>query len=749
MRKLLWFTVGFTGAVAVGAYLLPPQLYFYVSGGCALVLALSLVLMFRFPKARIAAMVAFGCVLGFLWQSVFEANYLSVARSLDGNTVTLTLTAEDCSYVTDYGAATQCSVEIDGKRYKIWTYHDEEFLLEPGDTLTGQFLIRSTLPGGSSESDYNRSHGIFLTARAKGELSYAQAETLPWRLYPVRWRIQLTQRLQELFPADTAGFARALLLGDTDGIDYETDTAFKISGIRHIIAVSGLHISILFSLVYFFVGRRKWLVALLGLPMLLLFAAIAGFSPSITRACIMHALTVLALLLDREYDPPTALSFAVLTMLVTDPWTITHVGFQLSVGCVMGIFLFAEPMQNWLLDRKRLGRFKGRKGKLVKWLAISASISISANIITTPLSALYFGTVSLVSVLTNLLTLWIISYIFYGIMLSLAASALFYPLGVMVAWLVAWPIRFVLSVAKLLAAFPLAAVYTESIYIVFWLIFCYILLAVFLLCKQKHPLLLGSCAAICLCVALLASWLEPTVDDCRLTVLDVGQGQCILLQSDGKHYLIDCGGDSDEKTADKAAALLLSQGIHKLDGLILTHFDGDHADGAAYLLQRIAVDTLFLPNSLDSNDVTETLLQHAGSTVLRVDRQTEIQFDHTKITLVPSKNGESDNESGLCVLFQRQNCDILITGDLSAKGELELMETISLPQLEVLIVGHHGSKYSTSRELLYKTQPQYAIISVGADNFYGHPTPEVLDRLQVAGCIVLRTDKLGNIIYRG
>lgn len=749
MRKLVWFTMGFSLAVGLGAYLLTPDAYFYASGGCALLLAALLAFMLRFPKVRIAAMVAFGLVVGFVWQSVFDANYLQVARCVDEQTLPLTLTATDRSELTNYGAATHCRVELDGKSYALVAYHDSEIMLSPGDTITGEFLLRCTLPGSGSDSDYSRAKGVFLTARAKGELTVATPDDPAWFVYPARWRFALTDRIEALFPADTKGFAKALLLGDTGDIDYGTDTALKLSGIRHVIAVSGLHVSILFAFVYGFCFKRKWLTAIISLPVLFLFAAVAGFSPSITRACIMHSLMVLSLLLEKEYDPPSALSFAVLVMLVANPWSVTNVGFQLSAGCLAGTFLFAKPISDWLLDPKRLGRFHGWRGGAGKWLSMSVSVSISANVFTVPLCANYFSTVSLVGVLTNLLTLWIVSVVFCGILLALVVSAVIYPVGVAFAWVTSWGIRYVLWMARLMAAFPLSAVYTASTYIVFWLIFCYLLLTVFLLFQRKYPVVLGCCAVLGLCVALAASWLEPLSDECRMTVLDVGQGQCILLQSDGKNYLIDCGGDSDTAAADKAAALLLSQGISRLDGLILTHYDSDHVGGALLLLQRINIEVLFLPNSEDAEGRARALQETAEHRVVYVDRDARISFGDTVITLIPSQNAENDNESGLCVLFQQKDCDILIVGDRSARGERELIEHITLPQLDVLVVGHHGSKYSTCRELLIITQPRIAAISVGADNFYDHPNQQTLDRLNEFDCLVLRTDLHGNIIYRG
>lgn len=749
MRKLMWFTLGFGIAAFAGSYALERQWYFLAAGACALLLAGCLALMLRYPKVRIGAMLLAGCVLGFCHQAAFDAFYLSTARAADEARLTLTITATNYAYETDYGAAVEGRIELSGISYKVRAYLPEDTALSPGDVVHGSFLLRCTLPGGARQSSYYRADGLFLIAYPKGELTVYPAEKLPWYGYPAYIRLNVTALLDDLFPADTAAFARALLLGDTSGIDYETDTELKLSGIRHVVAVSGLHVTILFSMVYALSGKKRIITALIGLPVLFVFAAVAGFSPSIVRACIMHALMVLAMLFDREYDPPTALSFAVLTMLVVNPWTFANVGFQLSVGCMAGILLFSDRIKNWLLQKKRLGRFKGKRRKIAGWFASSVSMSLSAVMLTTPLCAYYFGTVSLVGALTNLLTLWVISYIFYGIMLACAAALLFWPLGSGIAWLISWAIRFVLGVAGILADLPLAAVYTQSVYIVMWLILCYVLLAAYLCMKRKRPLSLGCCATIGLCIALAASWLEPLTDDCRVTVLDVGQGQCILLQSEGKNFLVDCGGDSDTAAADNAAGLLLSQGVERLDGLIITHYDRDHAAGAGYLLTRVDADFLYLPDCLDEDGTAESLISYAGGQIIMVREDMTVTFGGAKITLIPSESGRTNNESGLCILFQTEKCDILITGDRSASGERELIEQMQLPELEVLIVGHHGSKYSTCRELLIKTSPEIAIISVGADNSYGHPTDEVLERLRFFGCVIYRTDLNGTVIYRG
>lgn len=749
MRKLMWLTVGFVAATLAGCHWLAAEWYLLAAGAAALLLTVCLVIMLRTPKSRVPGMLIFGCLLGFLWQLGYDSFYLSPIRALDDLETPLVIEAADYSFDSDYGTGVEGRLQANGKTYSVRVYLPADTALEPGDTVSGTFHIGCTLRGCSRESAYYMADGTFLVAIARGEVTVTETERLPLRCRPAWLRHRISQRIEGIFPADTFAFAQALLLGDTTQIDYASDTTFKLSGIRHVIAVSGMHVTILFSLVYVFLGRRKWLTALVGIPVLIFFAAVAGFAPSISRACIMHILVVLAMLFGKNYDPPTALSFSVLVLLCINPWVITNTGFQLSVSCMAGIYLFSMPIQQWLLDRKRMGRFCGFPGKIAGWCAVTIAVSIGASIPTVPLCAYYFGTVSLVSVLTNLLTLWVISFVFYGIMLSCLLSCIYLPVGTAIAWMVAWPIRMVLGISKLLAAFPLAAVYTESIYIVFWLIFTYCLLAVYLLLRQRHPLILGLCATIGLCIALAFSWAEPLRDNVRMTVLDVGQGQCILLQSEGKTYMVDCGGDLDTAAADKAAAHLLSQGIGRLDGLILTHYDRDHAGGAAFLMQRIDVDVLYLPNSLDEAGIRYTLQSQATGRVIHVLQDLQISFGLTTLTLIPSENPESDNESGLCVLFQRENCDILITGDRSAAGERELIRHMELPDLEVLIVGHHGSRYSTCRELLIKTQPDVAIISVGRDNWFGHPTEDVLARLEKYGCAIYRTDRDGTVIYRG
>ena len=615
--------------------------------------------------------------------------------------------------------------------------------------MSGTFRLRLTHEGLEGNT-YHRGNGTFLLAYASEEVTVTPTGKFPLKHAPAVLRAGILQRLDALFPRDTAFFAKALLLGDRSDVDYETNTAFKLSGISHIIAVSGLHVSILFSVVFLLTGKRRILTALFGIPVLVLFAAVTGFSPSVTRACVMQLLMILATLVDQEYDPPTALSAAVLLMLLVNPLVITAASFQLSVGCMAGIFLFSEKIQRWLCGLPFWSGWKGRglRIRIRNWLTSGAAVTLSAMFFTMPLVAYYFGCISLVSVLTNLLTLWAVSWIFYGIMAVCLLSLLWNQGAVGLAWLISWLIRYVLTVAKTVARIPLTAVFTESPYIVCWIVVCYLLLLIFLLGKQKRPRILASCLVLSLMVALACSWLEPLVTDCRITVLDVGQGQSVLLQSRGKSYLVDCGGDVDTQAADRASETLLSMGIHRLDGLILTHYDSDHAGGIPELLTRIQTDAVFLPENAENEQAKQVVLDACGEKAVFLREDTKLSWEQSSLMVFAPLSYAHDNESGLCVLFHTENCDILITGDLNSNGEGRLVLEKDIPNLTALVAGHHGSPTSTGAGLLAALKPQYVFISVGEDNPYGHPSQAVLDRLAQYDCKVFRTDLDGTIVFR-
>ncbi len=740
MRIVLWLTLGFGAACAIAAYYPEVWLYLIVA---AVLLLLSFVLLGKKRKrsAAVFLLVLAGLLLGLVRYGVYDRQVLSPSKTMDGFTGTVTIKSTDYSYATDYGSAVEGTMFLQGKSCRVKVYLNGE-TVTPGDRIYGTFRMRYTAFGGKDDPTFHKGKGIFLLAYPAGDYAVTPLQAQNIRFLPAYLSNFLEERIYGIFPADTAAFANALLLGSSDGLDYDTLTDFSVTGIRHVIAVSGLHVAMLFSFLEALTRKRRLPTLLIGTPVLLLFAAMAGFTPSVVRACIMQFMVLLSIALNREYDTLTALASAVLVMLAVNPLTVTSLSFQLSVASMAGILLFSARISHKLLSFMGGGKGKGIKARLIRWISASVGVSLGAMVFTTPLAAAYFHTVSLIGFLSNLLTLWLISFVFCGIIVSCLLSLMYWPLGSAAAWLVSLPIRFILFTADWLAKIPYAAVYTQSVYIVAWLVFCYMLFAVFLLCKRKR--VVSYCAAMFagFVLAVAASRLDLAMDHYRVTMLNVGQGQCILLQADGRTYMVDCGGDYGEDAADLAAQTILSQGIFHLDGMILTHFDDDHSGGAAYFLSRMPTDLLVLPNMPNEDGL------RGKKTVCGAEDMT-ISYEDTKITVFSSDRLDSSNESSLCVLFQTENCDILITGDRDALGELELLQSAQIPRLDILVAGHHGAETSTSAALLRTVQPGLVLISVGEDNRYGHPSAQTLQRIEDSGAVVRRTDQEGTIIIRG
>ncbi len=735
MRRIVYLALGFAAACALSLYSDRWEIRLI---GTGLVLLLG-ILAERKPGAVHRCFLSLlGCALGFAWFGGYTAHHVQPISDLDGETVECAIRVSDYSRETDYGSAVDGTIQVEGNTYCVMVYLKQVREVKPGDILNGLFRLRVTAQTGEDPSSYYQGKGVFLLAYQKDELRLS-SEECALRDVPAIIRYRIQGILETYIPSDCVAFAKALLLGDTSQLPYRVDTDLKVSGIRHVVAVSGLHISVFFAIISTITFRKRFLTALVGTPLLLLFAAVAGFTPSVTRACIMCGLMLVAQLLNKEYDGPSALSFAVLVMLAVNPYCIGSVSFQLSVASVAGIFLFAPGIREKLTVR--LKNEKWKKYRLLRKLAAGVSVTIGAQILTIPLCAYYFGVVSLVGVFTNLLVLWTVSLTFCLLVAVCVLALVCLPLAVIAGSVAGVLIRYVLTAAKIMAAFPWAAVYTVSPYITIWLFFAYCLLLIYLVCRKMAGAF-TCCTILSLCLALTASWLEPCSSDVRFTVLDVGQGQCLIMQSGGRVYVVDCGGDSDTRSADAAAETLLSQGYSHIDGLILTHTDRDHAGGAENLLSRIRTDLLILPRQ------TQKIVVPKDTQVVIAEQNLEITDGSGRISIfAPAFHGE-ENEMSLCVLFDTEKCDILITGDRNAFGERSLLRHADIPNVDVLIAGHHGSKYSSCQELLEATRPQIVCISVGADNSYGHPAQEVLDRLSSFGCTVYRTDQQGTITIR-
>ncbi len=757
MRKLCTVALPFGAAVFLAVYLLPEGIWLAAGLVCAAAGSAAALALRGRCRVRLA-LIAFGLAAGLLWTSGYSRLFFAPAQALNGQTVPFTATVADWPRETDYGISVLVRLDTGGPAVKTVLYADGRHAgLAPGDKLAGTASFRLSNVRYGRTITYYTSKGVFLlgTVRESEEtpLTAERPERPPVRTWPVWAARAIGDSVAAVFPADTGPFAAALLTGDTAGLDGGLKTAFRRTGTAHIVAVSGLHVSFLAGLVTTVLQRRRRLAAIVCAVLLFFFAAVAGNTPSVLRAVFLQCFLLAAPLVGRENDAPTALSAALMLLLAANPFAAASVSLQLSFASVAGIYLVTRPLsRRW---RDRLPKPSG--GALRRWgrraaagFTDSLATTLGALVFTTPLTACYFGSVSLVSPLVNLLTLWAVSDGFLG-GLAAALLGLIFPAGAkLLAGLVSLLLRYVLAMSRHMSDVPFAAIPTDSLYPVIWLGMVYALLLLWVLGRKKgrlRPLLPICLCVVALCAALAARGAEGSAGTLTVSVLDVGQGQSILLRSGDALALVDCGGNGLQDAGDTAADAVQALGRTRLDLLILTHCHADHAGGVPQLLDRLEVGAILLPDTDPEEGLRAEILALAGARdipVILLGENGTAALGEAELTLYAPLGDGGANEEGLSVLCTAGDFDLLITGDMNQVVERRLLKYGDLPDIELLIAGHHGSKHATSEELLLAVRPEYAVISVG-DNRYGHPAPETLERLSAAGCEIYRTDWMGTV----
>jgi competence protein ComEC len=593
-------------------------------------------------------------------------------------------------------------------------------------------------------------------ARFKLFPAFAAGEGLSRAIAPfVSFAGRMGESIDRSFPADVAPFFRAIAIGDAGPLRADADvyTALGMSGVAHIVAVSGMHVSFLVSMLSYAVRSRR-ARAIVCPPVLLAFMAVTGFSPCVCRAVIMQIFVIAAPLARRRGDSVTSIFAALLLILLFDPLMVGQIGLQLSFLSTLGIVAVSPRMQKSLRDfgETRRALKKPVPRAVYGFVTASFSTTIGALVPTTPLIACYFGYVSLLAPVTNLVTLWAAALCFCGGLVAGLLGLVFVPAASAVAALASLPAYWIIFAAKAISRVPFSAMYVSNPYILFWLVHAYAVFAAFILFRGglKKALYPVSGCAVMLGLALLLTSLTPR-RGLAVTALDVGQGQSIVLSLGAATAVVDCGGSGFPSAAVSAAEYIQAEASPPIELLILTHFHSDHANGVPELLARETVGTLVIPDpDLGGRDeLTDAVLgaaEERGIEVIIVSETTAIEFGEAALTIYPPLgDGSEENEFGLTILATYGEWDALITGDMRTETELLLLEREELPDIELLVAGHHGSKYSNSEDLLEVTRPEAALISAGARNRYGHPAPETLERLEAYGVAVYRTDVLGNI----
>ena len=608
---------------------------------------------------------------------------------------------------------------------------------------------------------------------------------------PLAWiyslRDRLAQTLAQVLPEPQASLAQGIILGMRGNIPTDLNTDFVRSGTAHLLAISGYNIGIMAGILLgvglFLFGRRRYLYVWLAFGGVWFYAIITGVNPPVLRGAIMASLFLASEALGRQRSAMVALAFAAAVMLGVSPYALGDASFQLSFLAMAGL-VFIYPFFD-SLGRRFVAARIGEEGFIVSLANLTVttfSATLGAIIAVWPLIAYYFGIFSVVGPLaTFLLTLIFPVIVVTGTLaaiLGLASLAVAQAFG----WL-AWPfLSYMMAVVSGLGTPSVSAVAVNSISPIF--IVCYYLVlaaAIWLHARwQKVRNLLSGTAGLMKAgvsfslgftrgikwaiaplsvLAVLVSFTAFTLPDnnLRVSFLDVGQGDAILIQKGNKQILVD-GGPSPQ-----AISLALSQRMpfwdRSIDMLILTHPHADHLAGLLEMLRRYHVGQVLYPaidySSPLYDEWLSTLQEKKIKTTLAVDGQRIDIGDGVIINVLrpwrafpPDVASDIDSES-LVLRLEYGSVSFLLTADIKSETERELIRERAMLASTVLKVAHHGSSTSTTPEFLSVVNPQAAVISVGANNDFGLPDGEVVDRLKekVGQGNIYRTDERGTITF--
>lgn len=750
MRVLATIGFSFSAGVFLAALLPWNGWQLYAAGG-VLLLALAWLFAARKQKYfRRGLLILLPLAVSLAYFAGYDHLVRQPIEDRCGAASDFTATVCDWPQATERGA--RVTVELEGyHRARAVLYGEAELLAaRPGDTVTGTAQWQSAAHFDSDDVTHFNARGVYalLYGREDVRLSAGDGDALRW--LPQRAGKAFREKVAAIWDDPrVSGFLTAELTGDKSAMDDGDYLAMQETGLAHLFAVSGLHCAFLVTLLALLISRRQRLLCAVTIPLLLFYMVMVGMSPSVVRACIMQIFLLIAPLFRRGSDPLTSLAAALLVILLCNPFAAASVSLQLSFSATLGMVLLSPRLYKLLT-----GWYKGKCRPLraaLCFVAANLSATLSAVVFTAPLTAWYFRIFVLVAPLSSLLAVPAAGWSFMAAFVTVLLGFVWLPLASLLGW-ISWAlVRYILWIANGMMSWRYHAVYFTNPYLVYWLLFLY---AAFIGCaatpdgKRKY-LLASVLSVLTLTAAIWVNRQDYQYGVLTALTLDVGQGESVILTSGGETALVDCGSSNSYKDPGGLAAdTLHSMGVRELSAVVVTHYHADHTNGLYEVLRRIPVQTIYLPDIEDEYGVREHLVSLAdekGAQVTYVTKETADTLGDTVLTIYPPVQSGGDlNELGLTALASAGDFDLLITGDMSGSTEKKLVETYALPDIEVLVVSHHGSRYSSNIRFLKSVTPEAAVISVG-DNNYGHPSEETLQRLLAVGADIWRTDQQGTI----
>lgn len=643
------------------------------------------------------------------------------------------------------------------------------------------YFTKATNDGQFDERTYYKTEGMDFKLKSvsiKNRSSdYSRIRDALWIL-----RKNIGTKIDEALPEDEASIMKTMLLGDKEDLDEEKKSLYQRTGIAHVLAISGLHVSLigmgLFKILKKLrLGHKK--SSLISILFVFFYGALTGFSVSTIRACVMLSISLIAVLLGRSYDLLTALSLIGCITLVREPLYIQHGGFAFSYGCVLGIGILMPTLAD----------VKGKKKVVLS--------SLTMLVTGLPLYYWYFFQLPVYSVFLNFLVIPVMGVLVPCGITLLVGIYLFNPIANISR----------IVIVGILKLFEVLAVWADEMPGHFltagrpkiWQVIAYIFVLMGMYIYKKK---LSHGRRWFLAIMAMLMLTLRFGDGMKVTFLDVGQGDSIILSSENRIYvggimspqtiLVDCGSSDVSKVGKyRLIEYLKYHGIWKVDMAVVTHPDEDHICGLREVINEgrkegITISKIVLGDVLNKEEALENLIGSENSDdVSVVENGTlvngiKVEFiaegdsirfgDNGEIVCLNPQRGRlygDTNESSVVLLGKFGKESVLLTGDVCAEAERRVSSYINSEHINggsvgtsyvnknyddesisVLKVAHHGSKNSTTNEFLRNVKSKIAIISCGKNNYYGHPHKETIERLTKAGCKIFTTQSSGCITVR-
>lgn len=552
--------------------------------------------------------------------------------------------------------------------------------------------------------------------------------------------------ISKVVSEDKIGFFESVLLGEKGNLDSSQKVLFQIMGCSHILAISGLHLSIMGG------GLLK-ILQRLSIPFLaagsismiamILYGSLTGSGAAVMRAAIMFSVWIGALLWKRTYDFLSSAALACILLLMKSPLYLYDSSFLLSFGAILGLGI-VQPV---FFSRKREKGKKTLRKKCGKLLSDGVKGGIAVWAVLLPMMMYFFYEISVLGILVNLLVLptagILLIFGCMGSFLGMGGMIFFGKLAIAPAEML---LEIYLSVGKTIQHIPFAIWITGKPAL--WKCVCYYVFLILLLCvkscKKSSKRRKAFWSGIWI-TSLLLLYVKFPWEIRDITFLDVGQGDCICIHTGNRSCFLIDGGSSSVSGVGKYRILpfLKACGIQEIKGIFVSHTDLDHISGIQEILEGVArkeaqikLDTLFLSECEEKKGKLEELEKQgekAGCKAVYIKKGTKIREGKVQLEcLAPDRKDLECNEGSQAFHMTKGSLKVLFTGDIEGEGENELFQEIKTrgEEYDVLKVAHHGSKNSTKEEFLKIINPKASVISCGKDNSYGHPHKELLERLE-------------------